>query len=77
MTKRFLAGIFAAGMLAFPLTTAEAYDTTVLQKPQNPLFYIYETKVDLNINEQLQRAKSLIEEEKDYRMAIAVCNQII
>lgn len=77
MTKKFLAGIFAAGMLAFPLTTAEAYDTSVLQKPQNPLFYIYETKVDLNINEQLQRAKSLIEEEKDYRMAIAVCNQII
>ena len=76
MNKKFIAGMLAAGMLYLPLS-AEAYNTKPLQLPQNPFFYLYETQVDFNIKEQLQRAKSLIEDEKDYRMAIAVCNQII
>ena len=76
MNKKFIAGMLAAGILYLPLS-AEAYDTKPLQLPQNPFFYLYETQVDFNIKEQLQRAKSLIEDEKDYRMAIAVCNQII
>ena len=77
MLRRIFIGFLAICILTIMSSTKAAYDTSDLKNPHSQIFYLHSKTVNLNIEEQINRARNLIIQGKDYPMAIAVLNQII
>ena len=52
-------------------------DIERLSQPHQRLFYLVSATVDFNIAEQIKRAYNLMENDRDYPMAIAVLDKVI
>ena len=83
MLKKLVLAAFMSGMaVLMPVVNVSAaplseQDRQSLQQPHGRLFYLYSKTVNINTQEQIQRAHSLIEQGQDYPLAIAVLNQVI
>ncbi|SHK47531.1 hypothetical protein SAMN05216582_10541 [Selenomonas ruminantium] len=80
MKKDLFAIALAMGLLtAMPAGEAALSEQALadLQQSHSGLFYLSSTTVDFNIAEQLKRAKTAIDEEQDYPMAVAVLDKVI
>ena len=60
-----------------PISAAPATGLDDLKNPHSGFFYIITKPVDVNIQQQMERAYNLIIEGKDYDMAIAVLDEVI